>query len=435
MEKITIIVFRKAVIIMIATARFSLHMLRKQKHQALFYVFSCTFAVLIMFILLHIIYNPDLAGGAYMTWESYNKIFSVMLAFLSMAFVVAMAFYAYNFYLENQTNELGIFMLSGSKFSRIFWYLLVQNVVIFGFAMVLGLGLGFAVLPLVYLFINWFCHLDMPLFRYNLTAMMAVVLICLLLIVYLAMVATGFVYRHDINNLLGMNQEAEKKDTRVIKLPLIFYVIVFLSPLVALFQRWDPGSFGIVGFAALLAGFPGICHKVLPAVMRKLERKAFLTRKIALVAAGHFSQLVSGLATMLTVFAMICLLMNSMLLTNLQNAQNTALVLVNYAALLISAGMSVIYKLLLETDHRKQEFRHLYQLGYQVSDLKKMIVLEMAWLFGVLAVTLLLYAGLPALLVPGMRLMSNAILILALLVISLVSCRAYQNRVLKEIRQ
>ena len=146
-------------------------MLGQEKRKAFFYTLTCIFSVMATFLFINMIYNEALYGGLHINnYGQANKILPVMISFLTTVLIVAVNFFAYNFYLNSQTKEIGIFMLGGTKSFRIFKYLFVQNLVIFGIALVVGLPLGALLIPLTNLYMSKLSSIDKPLFNYSPTA-------------------------------------------------------------------------------------------------------------------------------------------------------------------------------------------------------------------------------------------------------------------------
>ena len=214
-----------------SVAKFSLQMLRREKGKSYFYIFSCVFSIMIMFLFLNIIYNKNLQGTEVIWAGNFNNIFCIMLSFLVIAIVDGMSFYAYNFYLTSQTKEIGIYLLGGSSLTRIFWYLFVQNVVIFLVASIFGFILGYGAVPLVNAFINIVAGTSFEIFVYSPTAFWGTVAMIGMTLVYLAIVSTGFIHRHEIKDLMGMTREIAKKDDRIIELPGGVYTFFMVIPL------------------------------------------------------------------------------------------------------------------------------------------------------------------------------------------------------------
>ena len=272
--------------------QFSLYMLVKEKKKSFFYVLSCTLSVMFTFLFLNIIYNENYYGGKQMaTFGQYNNILSIMLPFLAIAIVVAMNFYTYHFYLTSQTKEIGIFLLSGSKMSRLFLYLFTQNIVIFLIAMILGIGLGFGIIPLVNMFIGYQINEVVPLFVYHPVALFGTIGITICVLFYLAYVSVGFIHRHEIKEIIGMKNEIDKKDQRILYLPPLLYLLIFLSPIPAAIIFQDPQITAVYSFVAILGGFKGFCRYVLPSFIKKLQRHVLLEHRLGLIVSGNFNQI------------------------------------------------------------------------------------------------------------------------------------------------
>lgn len=422
--------------------QFSLYMLGKEKRKAFFYTLTCIFSVMATFLFINMIYNEALYGGLHINnYGQANKILPVMISFLTTVLIVAVNFFAYNFYLNSQTKEIGIFMLGGTKSFRIFKYLFVQNLVIFGIALVVGLPLGALLIPLTNLYMGKLSSIDIPLFNYSSTAFFATIAIMLLTLIYLAIVATGFIYRNEIKELIGMQKEMKKKDGRMLDLPAMLYTILLFMPVLMIIFIREPEITAVMSFIAVLGGFKGFCRYVVPKWILKLQRRYLITHKLGLISSANFHQLLVQGCSIMQIFLIICIFMNTYMINNVDNPTYLAVISVSYIMLTISVAMAMGYKILLETNHREITFKHLYKLGYTKNELSQIIRQEMLALFGFVLGILVVYIGatyLPYVLLGKMSiwfmLWNMGIFIIALIVVGIYGYRTYQKTMLKGMR-
>lgn len=422
-------------------AKFSLHMLLKEKGKSFFYIFSCTFSVMVMFLFLNILYNTNLQETDLIYAGNFNNVFSIMLSFLVMAVIVGMSFYAYNFYLTSQTKEIGIFLLGGSGLLKIFWYLFVQNTVIFLFALVIGLVLGHVIVPVVNAFINFVVGANYPIFVYHPSAFWGTVVMVAMTLFYLAFVSTGFIHRNEIKDLMGMTREIAKKDDRIIALPSAIYIFFMVIPFYLYLTCDEPQLTAVVVFAGLLAGFNGFCKYVFPIIVEKLQRKVLIDKKFALISSAHVHHDLVQSCTSLLFFLIIALFMNTYVVSNVDNLLHMALIIVAYICLIISVIMSFYYKMMLVGGQHKQTFKHLFKMGYKKDEIRKMIKQEVVIIYFLAFLVafvhiLLFYIGCISkqMISVEWAMFNMSIFIIAIVVCGLVNYFTYKKEILKEIR-
>lgn len=424
-----------------SVAKFSLQMLRREKGKSYFYIFSCVFSIMIMFLFLNIIYNKNLQGTEVIWAGNFNNIFCIMLSFLVIAIVDGMSFYAYNFYLTSQTKEIGIYLLGGSSLTRIFWYLFVQNVVIFLVASIFGFILGYGAVPLVNAFINIVAGTSFEIFVYSPTAFWGTVAMIGMTLVYLAIVSTGFIHRHEIKDLMGMTREIAKKDDRIIELPGGVYTFFMVIPFWFYLTGTEPQLTAVVVFVGLLAGFNGFCKYVAPRIIEKLQRKVLIDHKIGLISSGHIHHDLVQACASLQFFIIVILFMNTYVVSNTHNLLHMALIIVAYVSLVVSVIMSFYYKILLVSAQHKQTFKHLFKMGYKKEEIRKMIKQEIVTIYAIALIVSTLHIGLfyVGCVSKGMIgvewvVLNMSIYIIAILVCGLANYYTYKKEILKEIR-
>lgn len=420
-------------------AEFSLYMLKKEKKKSFFYILSSTFSVAVMFLFLNIIYNESYAGVRQI--GDFNKVFSIMLSFLVIAVVVAMSFFAYKFYLSSQTKEIGIYMLGGSSLLRLFWYLFVQNCLIYLIAIIFGLLAGSIMVPLVNLMMGKLMEKPIPLLSYSSVALYGTLGLTIVSLVYLAIVSTGFIHRHEIKELIGMKTEMKKKDERILNFPPLLYAFLFLIPIPACIYLHDAQMSAVFAFVAVIFGFKGFCRYVIPNGILKWQRKRGIEKKVGLISSGNFHQLLVQCCSALQIFLVICIFMNAYLINHFGNPGNIGLIFVAYLCLVISISMGLGYTMMLSVASRQVTFQHIHRLGYTKLEIKKMIRQEILAIFGLTACILLFYIS--ALYFPeiqsgslpiGFACLNMSIFIIALLLTGFLSYRSYLNTMMKEIR-
>ena len=422
-------------------AKFSLQMLRREKGKSYFYIFSCIFSIMIMYLFLNIIYNKNLQGTEVIWAGNFNNIFCIMLSFLVIAIVVGMSFYAYNFYLTSQTKEIGIYLLGGSSLTRIFWYLFVQNCVIFLIASIFGFLLGLGAVPLVNWFINLVAGTTFEIFVYSPIAFWGTVAMVGMTLVYLAIVSTGFIHRHEIKDLMGMTREIAKKDDRIIELPGGVYTFFMVIPIWFYLTGKEPQLTAVVVFVGLLCGFNGFCKYVVPRIIEKLQRKVLIDRKIGLISSAHVHHDLVQACSSLQFFIIVILFMNTYVVSNTHDLLNMALIMVAYVSLVISVIMSFYYKILLVSSQHKQTFKHLFKMGYKKEEIRKMIKQEIVSIYAIAFIisTLhigLFYVGCVSRGMIGLEwvALNMAVYIVAILVCGFTNYYTYKKEILKEIR-
>lgn len=422
-------------------AKFSLHMLRKEKGKSLFYTFSSTFTVMVVFIFLNIIDNTYYQGVDVIYAGNYNKIFSTMLSFAVLAVIVGMSFYAYNFYLNSQTKEIGIYLLGGSRMGKIFFYLFVQNMVIYSVSLIIGIILGFVFVPIVNMFINYTVGIDYPIFVYSPWAFGGTIVMTIMMLVYLAIVATGFIHRHEIKDLMGMTREIAKKDERIIAVPNSIYTFFMILPFYLYIINSNPQLISITVCVGLLIGFVGFCRYVIPRIIEKIQRKFLIDKKIELISSAHLHHLIVQTCASLQLFLFIVIFMNTCVVSNIDSPINLALIEVSYVFLVVSVIMCIYYKVLLDGGSHKQTFKHLFKMGYKKEEIKKMIQQEIFMIYFFTFIICFIHVGMfyygcinQGLINANWAIINIVIFTVAIVIAGISNYFTYKKEMVKEIR-
>lgn len=421
--------------------QFSLKMFLSEKKKAFHYIFSCTFSVIVMFLFLNIFYNPNYFGTSEINAFNFNKILSRMLSFLVIVLIVLMSLYAYHFYLINQSKELGIFLLGGSKSSNTLFYLFIQQTIIFSIALILGLFFGVIFVPFSNYLMNVVLGLDVSIFFYHPTAFFGTLILTLISLCFMALFSSGFMQRHEIKDMIGMVKESRKKDTRMIELPKLFYIFLILLPFgFYIFER-NPQINIVIAFFSILCGFKGFCQYVVIDIFKFLQHNIFIKKRYGLIASAHVQYLFVNTSPAIMFFLFIVMFMNTYILSNIHQPLNAALILLAYICLVISVIMSLYYRILLEENKNKTTFSHLYKMGYKKDEIIKIIRLEIFAVYFILFMILFVHIGMfyigcirYQLITLPWVIFNMSIFTLAILVMGSINYMTYKQSVLKELK-
>lgn len=362
------------------TFLFAMKMLKKEYKKTLMYAFTLMLAIAASFIFFAILSNDLLtvpqavSGGG--SWSSVQIPVSSGLAFLIIIFCSAMIIFANHFYLTKKTKEFAITTLSGLNFIDMTLYLTYQNIVIMLIVMPFGLLLGYLFSVIAQAIMYYYLNIHSSIFIINSIAFFNTFATVCSMIFALIIYSSGYVYRHDISDMLSTQTVNEHEDKRIFKFPKTFYLMIyFFGIILMLFSTYSINVFVFPCFLGVL-GVGGIMKYVLPDIFSYLKRKKYMADQIMLIS---LSNLVYSLKKSIFLISLYCISSTTMiaLLVAVQNdIREFVSVCIGLIITVILLSVGIFYKYSSEAIQRKIFFFNLYKLGYTSNKIKKIIKWE-----------------------------------------------------------
>lgn len=376
--------------------RFSLQNLYRERKKTYVYAVSIVLAVCVLYVFFNLnaiftspefiqsMMSPDTVPAGATELTDILKHSAFLLYVLAMVFVSVMCIsYANSYYLLNKKRQLGVLMTSGANVGTLIKFMFVQNFVILGIALPIGLLLGGILTPLFNFMIMQFTELTLPYFVFDLTALGYTLSVCALFAVFLVMTNVGFVYRTEIKDLFFEGEESGQ--LKVAKIPswvcLGGYIVCVIYAIV------NHEMFGISIMMSLLALY-------LISIYLKSHSETLITKIMARDLKNRYSHIYLGslrhalkhCGNLYTIIFMTLLLLFQIIVNTQGDEVNNILAVCCFAVALLLLGGCIVFKLSMEAVTRKEFFKNLNCLGYTVKELKKIISREIFWFYIVMIV-------------------------------------------------
>ena len=312
-----------------------------------------------------------------------------LVSLIVIIMVIFLGFYAFQFYLSNQSKLLSIFRMGGSSFYKILGFMLFQLLIIFVIALFLGINLGF----MFYRFINNYMLQLMNLSSIDIVftseAIIYIVIIVSIELIYLLLLTVGFVYRHQIKKLLGYQDEFDPikgSSLSIINNKLKYRKYLFLVPIiysvVCLLTKGRNagilvGNLMIVGVVYPLFLSDGISDVIKMTKRKKKDTNIYL-------GLAHLDFDIRKTIRYLMVLSILLVVVCGMLISSYKVFNDFVYYVCVYFVLSLISMISIVYQLLLNIEDRKKDFIQLRKLGKTRKELKKIVNVELTGFYIVL---------------------------------------------------
>lgn len=380
---------------LIEFARINERVYKKQNRLFSFVLAFCSFILVQYF---NMAYNP------YLNIQSDEEIMlmgvdinNILIPAISMFMVILMFFVimilCQNF-LNRKNLEEVILSLGGVGLNKIALYLFLQLFFTLIRAIPLGILLFLVFNPIFNFFVCQVLHVTYPLGYVSSTASWLSIVVIITLLLSMIITSTGYVYRHELIQLLEiLNKKNKPLPVSHLRMPSFFYVIVFILPIFAIPPLINETRSIILMFLISMIGYRAMIKKTLPKLFVHL-RLHFLQGpplvSMAFSQATMFIQQISGvLAAQFISVNIIMVLLHS-------SRYNQGLLLIcwmTYIILMITIFLTMIYKNAENESYYFKTYQTIYHLGYSMKEISKLIGYEFIFMFVLFMVGPMIYAG------------------------------------------
>ena len=380
---------------LIEFARINGHVYKKQNRLFSFVLAFCSFILVQYF---NMAYNP------YLNIQSDGKIMfmgvdinNILIPAISMFMVILMFFVIMilcQTFLNRKNLEEVILSLGGVGLNKIAMYLFLQLFFMLIKAIPLGIVLFLVFNPIFNFFVCEVLHVTYPLWYVSSTASWLSIVVIITLLLSMIITSTGYVYRHELIQLLEiLNKKNKPLPVSHLRMPSLFYVIIFLLPAFAIPSLINESRSMILMLLIAMIGYRSMIKKTLPKLFVYL-RLHFLQRhpliSMAFSQATMFMQQISGvLAAQFISVNIIMVLLHSA-------RYNQGLLLIcgmTYIILMITIFLTMIYKNVENESYYFKTYQTIYHLGYSIKEISKMMRYEFIFMLVLFEIGPMIYAG------------------------------------------
>ena len=357
--------------------------MRNEKKKYSFLIIHLTFACAVSIIFAHFMSNPTLGLSGDLAKEMIEDgtlpiVYLFLMALCIIMVAIALVFFANETYLANQKKTLSILAMSGASLVDITKFFVIQHLICMIVAIVLGMLISFAGLPLINLLMSSASSIKLSIFSYDLTAYLLGFLIIVVMIFFLWLCDVGYVYRTDKFELTKPVTSTETVD--IVPGKKVFSLIGFLVPLGMILMIPPVLELYLVYMIIGMFGISGIFHSILPSVFKKLQKK-YRYDAVKSVLYTNLSTLVKENSMLIKMIAISMMLLSVLLCSNSDSSLTITFISLSFVLMIMMLMLCIYNNMSTISSSRRGQYFNLHSLGYDVSMMKSLIKKELRWYF------------------------------------------------------
>lgn len=371
--------------------QFSFHMLKKEYQKSLVYTLTLCLTIAVTFLFFNIIDNPYLMENQQSHALSGDIPFSSTLSFIIIVFCAFMIIFANNFYISRKTKEIAIMTMSGSGFLQVTMYLFYQNLIMSCLAFPIGILIGSGASILVNQCIYQYLSYSAPFFYVPMSAIGDTVICIATIIAAQLIYASGFVYRKDIQYMLSQETRNKPVDERIIQIPSVLYVGVYILGIILLLCVPYHSSSAIFPCCVGVLGIGGMIKYCFGNLFQKIKKKKYLADQTKLISLSNLYYSLTRAVLLIGIYAVSTSVMIAIMISQQDNPREMVTAIVGFIVIILLLLASILYKYSMEASTRRLFYYNLYKLGYSFQKLLKIIKQEVCYFYMMLVGLPLVY--------------------------------------------
>jgi len=359
--------------------KFGIKMIIKEKKQSVPYLIAMIFATALILNNLNILFNTDFLENDFVELKIVANIIAFIVLIGALLFIIIANLY----FVYGKTKMLSLALLSGRSVFSVGILLAAQNFLLGFIGILIGIIVGVSFIPLS----NTLAYLgigeEIKFFAFSSYGLTTTIFVFVSELLVVTLIGIGYAYRRELVDLLKDHMMKTKRRESLLnfKVSGVFWWVLFSLPILCLLapisiedkSRFIPA----IEFYALFSIF-GLIKTSIPQLIKYYKRKHCQYDKIKIMAISNLIDILdeSKYVLLYLLFAVRYLLLEYIDPGTPYKVR--VVIMISYAAVIISTSMTIMYKIIIEGENRKNSFKQLNLIGYTKRQIKKVVSLEIS---------------------------------------------------------
>jgi len=354
-----------------------------------------------------------------------NNDLPTYLTTFDVAVCIIVIFMANDFYVKKKSKELAVILMCGGTYLQLMGFLLFQTGILMALSIPAGILMGKLCFPLL----GWVFHYMTGRSLQMASGKQPAVLSASITgaeVFWCTIVNLGYSYRNSIYTLLHGEEKIKMRAPQFLKTGgvKLLYPVLYLGCAVFLYIcGGEPERVTVISAVGIL----GLCGSIDKVVLPWLEQggqERWADQGEKLVYMGFFREDLKMAKGYIVLFISAADIMCSLAAGMIHQDAEFALCLLSFSSTIPLLGMSLMFRFAAEAAGRKKQLGTLLKIGFTSRQLKRIMRMELIWLYGFIMASSLLYIVSIVVVLSVHRLipvMAGAALVLVF-VVSLATC-------------
>ncbi|MBK1813266.1 hypothetical protein JHL18_21830 [Clostridium sp. YIM B02505] len=384
------------------TYKFAIKMLKTDLRQTISYLSSIAFSSSALFYAYNLMDDSKNIPVGSTIWETFQ-----MLLFVLTLLLMFVVFFTNSYFMTEKSKELAIAELNGVCSYKMIGLISFQNLLIGLVGSVIGIAFGIATMPVLSGVLFKLLGMNVSSYHYSKDSLvLTIIIIAFIVCPYIIIGDYTYVFNKEIKDLIyGKRQlytpktksfgnldvpeglknifggNSKKREGKKFHLTS---TILYFIPLTAIFL--NSKTFHSLLFLYMfisVAGIQRLLRYYFPEKIMELKRDKYSNDKIKMISLSNLHYSLKKVNFLIVTLAVSTVILIYMIGMNEKIYQIKAAGIFVYVCALVSLGVSILYKFIIEASYRKHIYRQLGLIGYYKKLIKRIIKEEIMMLYGI----------------------------------------------------
>lgn len=362
------------------TLNFALSLLKKEYKKNISYGVILILSIVICFIFTDFAGNKNLISTDRVityagTWEGADVPLSSALPFIIICICWIMILSVSNYYLNQKNREFALILISGGGQLDVAKYVLYQVAIILCLAIPVALTIATFMLIQIYSFMYDYLDINVT---YSIPISTYINTIISLVPIFAAIVISiaGFAHKNSIQILLGRAEKLMDYKVKKSKSRSFLYFILYIFGVVFIITQKHLLIGYIIATVIGVFSMYGLIKQTIPKVVQVWKNNKGIEKKHAFISFSNYSISLQGTIFLITIMLSLVSALIPVLITQNHLTNEYLTGVISYIVIVILIIVGLICKFVDNIVIRKQEFINMSRIGYNHTEIIKIIRYE-----------------------------------------------------------
>lgn len=400
--------------------KFFVKMLKLDIKTCIAYVLSLSIGFVILFNVFNLFFLEEIKAE-----NGEDRIFFGGMVLIITAIILLLGYYSNSFFLNRRGREVGVELISGLSLVDLSVSFIVQNIILSGFATLIGVIGGILLTPIFNVLAFNLIGISGDRFAIATDGVICTVMVIIIQILFVAAFDVGYGHRSEICDLIkSKNKGYKPKKKNLSAFKTSIYFIMFIVPIIGLFFiNYNSDGYEVIIQITAIVGGVGLAlfiREGIPYIIEVYLNKSGRKDPIKVMYLRNLKYVMEKSAVIMICFSVIIIAITIIIGGVNYDIKFSIVSTIGLVATTFLLSITIVYKIIIEALNRINSFKQIFLLGYTKGQILQIISKEVSTYYFIVFImpliqgTCIFYGY-----VKGGEIESTMLLILALILILL----------------
>lgn len=358
--------------------KFFVKMLKLDIKTCIAYVLSLSIGFVILFNVFNLFFLEEIKAE-----NGEDRIFFGGMVLIITAIILLLGYYSNSFFLNRRGREVGVELISGLSLVDLSVSFIVQNIILSGFATLIGVIGGILLSPIFNALAFNLIGISGDRFAIATDGVICTVMVIIIQILFVAAFDVGYGHRSEICDLIkSKNKGYKPKKKNLSAFKTSIYFIMFIVPIIGLFFiNYNSDGYEVIIQTTAIVGGVGLALFIrdgIPYIIEVYLNKIGRKDPIKVMYLRNFKYVMEKSAVIMICFSVIIIAITIIIGGVNYDIKFSIVSTIGLVATTFLLSITIVYKIIIEALNRVNSFKQIFLLGYTKGQILEIISKEVS---------------------------------------------------------